>query len=218
MRMLCTSACPRPLRPAARESSSFARSPSSLATFSSASSGRGRRARREGPARGRGPPRLPLRTRPGKAGFLARSRDYCLGRVDRRGGGPPRPSLLRPLVPSPPLPPRLSALVVVRQAFWLVPETIALGASIGVAALLGFLRLRARRSRLPLPAAFWLGTAAPLGLFWALHLAYPDVGFDNLNYHILHGERALRGLLAIPGDFYPHYFPSLNPAPDMLSA
>ena len=112
----------------------------------------------------------------------------------------------------------LYALVLVRQAFWLVPETIALVASIGVAALLGFLRLRARRSRPPLPAAFWLGTAAPLGLFWALHLAYPDVGFDNLNYHILHGERALRGLLAIPGDFYPHYFPSLNPAPDMLSA
>jgi hypothetical protein len=112
----------------------------------------------------------------------------------------------------------LYALVLVRQAFWLVPETIAWAASIGVAALLGFLRLRSRRPRPPLPAAFWLGTAAPLGVFWALHLAYPDVGFDNLNYHILHGERALRGLLAIPGDFYPHYFPSLNLAPDMLSA
>jgi hypothetical protein len=112
----------------------------------------------------------------------------------------------------------LYALVLVRQAFWLVPETIAWAASIGVAALLGLLRLRARRTRPPLPTAFWLGTAAPLGLFWALHLAYPDVGFDNLNYHILHGERALRGLLAIPGDFYPHYFPFLNPAPDMLSS
>src|ERR1035441_7552345 len=102
MRMLCTSACPRPLRPAARESSSFARSPSSLATFSSASSGRGRRARREGPARGRGPPRLPLRTRPGKAGFLARSRDYCLGRVDRRGGAPRLPLPAPPSVPAAP--------------------------------------------------------------------------------------------------------------------
>ncbi len=112
----------------------------------------------------------------------------------------------------------LYALVLVRQAFWLVPETIAWAASIGVAALLGFLRLRSRRPRPPLPAAFWLGTAAPLGVFWALHLAYPDVGFDNLNYHILHGERALRGLLAIPGDFYPNYFPFLNPAPDILSA
>jgi hypothetical protein len=112
----------------------------------------------------------------------------------------------------------LYALVLVRQAFWLVPETTAWVASAGVAALAGFLRLRARRARPPLPAAFWLGTAAPLGLFWVLHLPYPDVGFDNLNYHILHGERAVRGLLAIPGDFYPHYFLSLNPAPDMLSA
>lgn len=112
----------------------------------------------------------------------------------------------------------LYALVLVRQAFWLLPETLAWAASVSVAALLGFLRLRARRAQPSLPAAFWLGTAAPLGLFWVLHLAYPDVGFDNLNYHILHGERALRGLLAIPGDFYPHYFPSLNPAPDMLSA
>jgi hypothetical protein len=112
----------------------------------------------------------------------------------------------------------LYALVLVRQAFWLVPETIAWAASIGVAALLGFLRLRTRRPHPPLPAAFWLGTAAPLGVFWALHVAYPDIGFDTLNYHILHGERALRGLLAIPGDFYPYYFPFLNPAPDILSA
>jgi len=112
----------------------------------------------------------------------------------------------------------LYALVLVRQAFWLLPETTAWLASIGVAALLGFLRLRSRRIQPRLPAAFWLGTAAPLGLFWAIHLPYPDVGFDNLNYHILHGERALRGLLAIPGDFYPTYFPFLNPAPDMLAA
>jgi hypothetical protein len=112
----------------------------------------------------------------------------------------------------------LYALVLVRQAFWLVPETIAWAASIGVAALLAFLRLRSRRRRPPLPAAFWWGTAAPLGVFWALHVPYPDIGWDTLNYHLLHGERALRGLLAIPGDFYPYYFPFLNPAPDILSA
>lgn len=112
----------------------------------------------------------------------------------------------------------LYALVLVRQAFWLVPETIAWAASIGVAALLAFLRLRSRRPRPPLPAAFWLGTAAPLGVFWALHIPYPDIGWDTLHYHLLHGERALRGLLAIPGDFYPYYFPFLNPAPDILSA
>ncbi len=112
----------------------------------------------------------------------------------------------------------LYALVLVRQAFWLLPEKVAWAASIGVAALLAFLRLRSRRPQPPLPAAFWLVTAAPLALFWALHLASPDLAFDNLNYHILHGERALRGLLAIPGDFYPNNFPFLNPAPDMVAA
>jgi hypothetical protein len=111
----------------------------------------------------------------------------------------------------------LYTLVLVRQAFWLVPETAAWAGTLAAATLLAVLRLRARRPRPPLPRAFWLYTAAPLALFWALHLPYPDVAFDNLNYHILHGERALRGLLAIPGDFYPHYFPSLNPAPDMLA-
>jgi len=112
----------------------------------------------------------------------------------------------------------LYALVLVREAFWLLPETVAWGLSFGVAALLGLLRLRTRRPRPPLPVDFWLGVAAPLGLFWALHLPYPDVGFDVLTYHIFHGERALRGLLVVPGDFYPYYFPFLNPAPDILAA
>lgn len=112
----------------------------------------------------------------------------------------------------------LYALVLAREVFWLVPEPIAWAASIGVAVLLGFLRLRSRPRRRALPAAFWLGTAAPLGVFWALHVPYPDIGWDTLQYHLLHGERSLRGLLAIPGDFNPYYFPFLNPAPDILSA
>jgi hypothetical protein len=112
----------------------------------------------------------------------------------------------------------LYAVVLVREAFWWTPEVLAWGASVGVAALLGVLRLRTRRPRPPLPAPFWLGVAAPLGVFWALHLPYPDVGWDTLNYHLLHGERAARGLLAIPGDFYPYYFPFLNPAPDILTS
>lgn len=111
----------------------------------------------------------------------------------------------------------LYALVLVRQAFWLLPEMLAWGASLGVAALLGFLRVRSRPAQPRLPAVFWYVTAAPLGVYWALHLAYPDLSFDTLNYHILHGERAIRGLLAIPGDFYPYYFPFLNLAPDLLT-
>lgn len=112
----------------------------------------------------------------------------------------------------------LYALVLLREGFWVLPEALAWVASFAVAALLAYLRLRTRTPNPPLPRAFWLGIGVPMGIFWALHLPYPDVGFDNLTYHILHGERALRGLLSIPGDFYPYYFPFLNPAPDILSA
>jgi hypothetical protein len=111
----------------------------------------------------------------------------------------------------------LYAAVLAREVFWWTPGTAAWVASFGVAVLLGFLRLRARRIRRSLPAPFWLGFVAPLGIFWALHLPYPDSSWDVLNYHLLHGERAARGLLAIPGDFYPYYFPYLNPAPDILN-
>lgn len=112
----------------------------------------------------------------------------------------------------------LYALVLLREGFWGLPETLAWVASFAVAALLATLRLRTRTPNPPLPRAFWLGVGVPVGVFWVLHLPYPDIGFDNLSYHILHGERALRGLLSIPGDFYPFYFPFLNPAPDTLSA
>jgi hypothetical protein len=112
----------------------------------------------------------------------------------------------------------LYALVLLREGFWVLPEILAWVATFAVAALLAYLRLRTRTPNPPLPRVFWLGVGVPMGIFWAIHLPYPDVGFDNLTYHILHGERALRGLLSIPGDFYPYYFPFLNPAPDILSA
>ena len=112
----------------------------------------------------------------------------------------------------------LYALVLLREGFWVLPDTLAWVATFVVAALLAYLRLRTRTPNPPLPRAFWLGVGVPIGIFWAFHLPYPDVGFDNLTYHILHGERGLRGLLSIPGDFYPYYFPFLNPAPDTLSA
>ncbi len=112
----------------------------------------------------------------------------------------------------------LYALVLLREGFWVLPETLAWAASFAVAALLAYLRLRTRTPSPPLPRLFWLGFGVPMAVFWALHVPYIDVGFDNLSYHILHGERALRGLLHVPGDFYPYYYPFLNPAPDVLSA
>src|SRR5262249_23510870 len=112
----------------------------------------------------------------------------------------------------------LYTVALVREGFWLVPEPAAWVLTLLVATCAALLRFRTRPARPRLPAAFWLVVAAPVALYWAIHLPYPDCGFDTLNYHVLHGERALRGLLAIPGDFYPYYFPFVNPAPDIVSA
>lgn len=69
-----------------------------------------------------------------------------------------------------------------------------------------------------LPGIYWLFVGLPLFCVYGLRFAYPDLSFDVLNYHIFHSERALRGLLYIPGDFAPSFFPFLNnPAPDMIT-
>src|ERR1700752_4675553 len=63
---------------------------------------------------------------------------------------------------------------------------------------------------------FWLVVAVPLLLAFATRVAFPDVSFDVLNYHILHSERVLRGRLFLPGDFFPTPAP-FNPSPDILT-
>ena len=67
-----------------------------------------------------------------------------------------------------------------------------------------------------LPWLFWPIVALPLLLIFLLRVAYPDISFDVLNYHIFHSERALRGSLFIPGDFFPTPAP-FNPTPDILT-
>ena len=67
-----------------------------------------------------------------------------------------------------------------------------------------------------LPWQFWPIVALPLLLVFLLRLVYPDISFDVLNYHIFHSERALRGSLFIPGDFFPTPAP-FNPTPDILT-
>jgi hypothetical protein len=67
-----------------------------------------------------------------------------------------------------------------------------------------------------LPWQFWLIVALPLLLIFLLRVAFPDISFDVLNYHIFHSERALRGSLFIPGDFFPTPAP-FNPTPDILT-
>jgi hypothetical protein len=111
----------------------------------------------------------------------------------------------------------LYTLVLSRQAFWLVPQPAAWLLATGAAVGLGLARVRMRPQPAPFPRAFWLGVALPVVVLWGLHVPRPSLGWDVMNYHLLHGERALRGLLVIPGDFYPYYFPFLNPAPDMVA-
>src|SRR5438477_424213 len=67
-----------------------------------------------------------------------------------------------------------------------------------------------------LPWQFWIVVALPLLFFYLIRLPFPDISFDVLNYHIFHGERALRGPLLIPGDFFPTAAP-FNPTPDILT-
>lgn len=65
--------------------------------------------------------------------------------------------------------------------------------------------------------SFWLLVATPLLGIYALRAAIPDHSFDVLSYHLLQGERSLRGTLFISGDFFPTPVP-FNPAPDTLTA
>lgn len=63
---------------------------------------------------------------------------------------------------------------------------------------------------------FWLVVGLPLLLVYAFRAPFPDVSFDVLNYHLLHGERSLRGALFAHGDFFPAPAPH-NPAPDTVT-
>ena len=65
---------------------------------------------------------------------------------------------------------------------------------------------------------FWVVVALPILVLWALRAPLPDLGYDTLNYHLMHGQKAWLGPLFPPGDFYPYFFPFLNPAGDMVNA
>jgi len=72
------------------------------------------------------------------------------------------------------------------------------------------------RSDEKLSRQFWLVVALPLLLIYLMRVAFVEISFDVLNYHIFHSERALRGFLFIPGDFFPTPAP-FNPTPDILT-
>jgi hypothetical protein len=110
--------------------------------------------------------------------------------------------------------------VFVREYFWIVrSNTLAWILTIVVSLFVFAVYLHWKEPvKEKLPVVYWVLVGVPLFIVYALRFAYPDLSFDVLNYHIFHSERALRGLLYIPGDFAPAYFPFLNnPAPDMIT-
>ena len=108
---------------------------------------------------------------------------------------------------------------LVRQFLWSVPGTVVplLASALGGVAATVVVR-RSAASRPTPPRLFWLVVALPILALWALRAPLPDLGYDTLNYHLMHGQKAWMGPLYPPGDFYPYYFPFLNPTGDMVTA
>lgn len=109
--------------------------------------------------------------------------------------------------------------VLLRQYCWAIPsDTLAwiATAPLAVLAWLFYLRIKGTVEERP-PGLFWVIVAIPLLLVYGLRVALPDGSFDGLSYHVFHSERALHGELSIKGDFFPSFFPLLNPAPDMMT-
>ncbi len=70
------------------------------------------------------------------------------------------------------------------------------------------------RNRIQWDWLWLLIVVTPLLVFFFLRAPFPSLDFDNLNYHLVNTERALRGWPMIKGDFFPGTL-LVNPAPDM---
>jgi len=112
----------------------------------------------------------------------------------------------------------LYILVFLRQYSWTVGnQRIAWAATVAATVVLCLWYVRAKDvPEERTPRLFWPLVALPLFLVYALRLAFPDLSFDVLNHRIIQSERALRGPLLLPGDFFPTIFP-FNPSSDMLT-
>lgn len=109
--------------------------------------------------------------------------------------------------------------VFVRQYLWILPNNLlAWVIAVVVGAICWYVYIATKpASSERFGWVFWLVVALPLLVLYGLRAAFPDLSFDVLSYHILHGERSLRGTLFMPGDFFPTTTP-FNPAPDTLTA
>ena len=109
-------------------------------------------------------------------------------------------------------------LAVAWQYFWSLPSktvgwVLATFVSLGIWHVYVLIK---PRDDAPLTRWFWAIVVPPLIFIFVLRVLVPDTSWDVLNYHLFHSERALRGPLLIPGDFFPTPAP-FNPAPDILT-
>src|ERR1041385_7444827 len=109
-------------------------------------------------------------------------------------------------------------LAVTWQYFWSVPNKTAgwaLAAFVSLGIWCVYVLIKPRDDT-RLTRWFWALVVPPLFFIFVLRMLVPDTSWDVLNYHLFHSERALRGPLLIPGDFFPTPAP-FNPAPDILT-
>ena len=107
--------------------------------------------------------------------------------------------------------------VVVRQWFNFVPNnsawwiTIVVGVALWLFYVLNKDPVEHRTS-----VWLWLIVGPPLVFAFLLRAPIPDSSFDVWSLRLFHGERALRGYLYWPGEFFPTAAP-FNPTPDMIT-
>lgn len=112
----------------------------------------------------------------------------------------------------------LYVVVFIRQYAWAIGNNkVAWAITLVGSALLWLAYLHTKKDESErTPRRFWLIVALPLLVVFAMRFAFPDLSFDVLNHRLVQGERSLRGLQFLPGDFFPTIFP-FNPASDMLT-
>ena len=105
----------------------------------------------------------------------------------------------------------------VRQYFWLVTNnTIAWALTLIVALPVWYFFLTTKPIGPDKSKRFWPIVALPLFIIYAMRVAFPDGSFDQLNYHLLSAERALRGVPFTAADFFPAPI-QFNPAPQIIT-
>ncbi len=107
-------------------------------------------------------------------------------------------------------------IAFVRQFLWLAPNNTLAWILTGVIAAAAWYYLRKESFNVEKFKSFWLIVALPLFVIYAMRVAFPDTCYDQLNYHLLSGERALRGVPFTSADFFPAALP-FNPSPQMVT-